>query len=123
MKVFLLLLASIIPHGPPVIEDRFDFVEINTIRNESDGSVQLKQYIWWDMPPERDVAHGWLRYELIGRMPVRCGDHYELVWFDGKWWRRVISRRLIISETWGRDPEVENRKLIPLYYRRGLSVP
>ena len=70
MKPLLLLFASFfqllnhsIFYEPIIVDDTFDMVEINTIR-QSDGSIRLKQFIWWDLnrPSEIDstmICQGW----------------------------------------------------------------
>ena len=132
MKTLLLLIASFfqlldysIFYDPVIVEDHFDLVEINTIR-EGDGSIRLEQYIWWDLDSPAEyckICQGWLNVNKVGGRMTRVGNHYELVWWDGKLCRRVTCRAFIVTETWGRDPEVENRKLVPLTHRRGLSEP
>ena len=121
MKALLLIFASIF-YDPVIVDDHFEMIEINTIR-QNDGSIRLKQYIWWDVDGTADICHGWLDWKRVGRMPVRVGDHCELVWWDGRVCRRVSARVFIVTETWGRDPEVDNRQLVPLTHRRGLSEP
>ena len=123
MKALILFLALIIDHDVELVEDHFEIIEINTIFQVSDGDRRLKQYIWWDDDCGERVAQGWLDYSRIGRHPVRVGNHYELVWFDGRYIRKVTCRAFIVTETWGRDPEVENRQLVPMTHRRGLSDP
>jgi len=123
VKALLLFIVLIIDHNPQFVEDYFEIIEINTIFEVSDGKRRLKQYIWWDEDHGARIAEGWLDYSKIGRHPVRVGNHYELVWFDGRYIRKVKCRAFIVTQTWGRDPEVENRKLVPLTHRRGLSEP
>ena len=121
MRSFLLLILSIF-FDPVMVEDHFDLIEVNTIR-QNDGSVRLKQYIWWDEDGGIQVAQGWCDWKYIGKMPVRVGDHSELVYWDGKLCRRITCCAVLVTETWGRDPELENRQLVPQSHRRGLSVP
>jgi len=123
MKTLLLILISIIRFDSVLVEDHFEIVEINTIYQTDDGKRRLKQFIWWDEDHGADIAQGWLDYRRVGKDPVRVGDHYELVWWDGKICRKVTCRAVIVTETWGRDPEVDNRLLVPLTHRRGLSEP
>jgi len=134
VKALLLLLASffqLLDHSifyePVIVEDHFDLVEINTIRQD-DGSIRLKQFIWWDLNRPAEIhstmiCQGWLDFNKVGGRMTRVGNHYELVWWDGKLCRKVTCRAVIVTETWGRDPEVENRNLLPLTHRRGLSEP
>ena len=121
MRSLLLLISSIF-FDPVIVEDHFDIIEINTIR-QKDGSTRLKQYIWWEHDDNLDVCAGWMDFKRVGKMPVRVGNHYEVVWWDGRLCRRVTCRAFMVTETWGRDPEVENRQLVPLTHRRGLSEP
>ena len=121
MKSLLLFFCSIF-FDPIIVEDHFDLLEVNPIRQD-DGTTRLKQYIWWDTDRGVQIAQGWCDYRNIGKLPVRVDDHYELVWWDGKLCRRVTCRAFIVTETWGRDPEVENRQFVPQTHRRGLSEP
>ena len=121
MKALLFLICSIF-YDPVLVEDHFDLIEVNTIRQD-DGTVRLKQYIWWDQDRGVQVAQGWCDYRYVGKMPVRVGTHHELVYWDGKICRKVTCRAVIVTETWGRDPEVDNRQLVPQTHRRGLSDP
>ena len=121
MKALLLVFASIF-FDPIIVEDHFDLVEINTIRQD-DGSVRLKQYVWWDSDRGVQIAQGWCDFRHVGKMPVRVGNHYEIVWWDGKLCRKVTCRAFFVTETQDRDPEVENRQLVPMTHRRGLSDP
>ena len=134
MRSLLLLFASFIQllnhsifYEPIIVDDTFDMVEINTNR-QSDGSIRLKQFIWWDLNRPSEIhstmiCQGWLDFNKVGGRMERVGNHYELVWWDGKLCRRVIWRAVIVTETWGRDPELENRQLVPQTHRRGLSEP
>jgi hypothetical protein len=126
MKALLLFICSIF-YEPVIVEDHFDLVEINTIRQD-DGSIRLKQFIWWDLNDPTEIhstriCQGWLNFNEVGGRMTRVGNHSELVWWDGKLCRRVTCRAFIVTETWGRDPEVDNRQLVPQTHRRGLSEP
>jgi len=124
VKTLLLLLACIVRYELPVVADKFEYIEVNTIRSTDSGKVRLKQYIWWDDDHGARIAQGWLLYERVGRMPRRVDKHYELAWFDGQVFRRVSCRAVLVTETLDDDdPEVKNRKLVPLTHRRGLSLP
>ena len=90
MRSLLLLISSIF-FDPVIVEDHFDIIEINTIR-QKDGSTRLKQYIWWEHDDNLDVCAGWMDFKRVGKMPVRVGNHYEVVWWDGRLCRRVTCQ-------------------------------
>ena len=131
MKSLLLIIAAFINahinHRPPVLEDHFDTIEINTVYDN--GQVKLKQIIWWDRDKDADICQGWVHFHLVGEMPRKLRHRtdkkkHELVWWDGKYIRKVTCRAVMVTHTPDRDPEVENRKLVPLslVYRHQTAV-
>lgn len=106
--------------------DNVDVIEINHCYNE-DGEKRFTQTIFWEwkawFPGGEYVV---VDYRIVKDQPQpqprkdysRGG--YDLIWRDGKTWRRVHSISTV--ETWTRyDPEVQNRSIIPMNRRRGLT--
>ena len=124
MGIFLAFALSLTIDHDLLIYDSVDVIEINHCYG-SDGEKRFTQTIFWEWKnfyPEGNYIVG--DWRIIKKQPHPRHDYsrggYNLIWNDQGTWRRVQS--VSIRETWTQyDPELDNRQILPLVIRRGLT--
>lgn len=129
MNAMLLLLAAI-AHGtePLVIEQRCDWIEINTLvsfdwcveKREWKTNVVFSQVIFWN-GAGRDECVAWRMVDKV-RFISEDERGVTLTWHDNEVLRKVRAKFLIETAT-DRDPELLNRELMGKEQRRELGKP
>ena len=121
LLIFLLLFAS--QDTEPIPIDHIDVLEVNHVY-DLDGTKRFTQLIYWNYFSGGDFR-GWKfarkekveTYIPIGGYLFWNNAHDE----DSKIYMRAM-RVVSVIETWTYyDPEVENRKVQPIFWRRPLS--
>lgn len=126
--VWVLLLASYVDNKV-VIYDEVDCTEINRYY-DNEAELVFVQIIFWDFNWLLDeyVCRDWRFVRDNLQEPVRVwGVQGSRPQWKTSWWdekdnvrREVRSWGMRSTRTWW-DPEVENRKLVPVWLRKGLS--
>lgn len=112
MFVALLLLGRV-NHVPEITETKVDMIEVNhSFCNKVD------QVIFWEWSEGRWKVRGW-RMVAKCALPVPDGRGWRVTWMDKGKLRTVYSRIAIHSQT-NRDPEIENRQIVPVEKRTPL---
>lgn len=108
--MILALLLSIVPYSP-VIESQAETCEINHLYDDN-GRHIFDQLIFLDKDSQ---VMGWRLFKRGTQMP----NGGIAVHYDGM--ARVIRYR-VLHETWRQyDPEVEDRRVLPMDQRVGLG--
>jgi hypothetical protein len=120
MNTLLLLLSLLSARSECEFVDR---IELNQLVN-SDGKEQFRQYVFWriqsvNLDKDFHVAE-WRFVDKVVSRPVKCGDHWQLVWFDQKAKRNVLTR-VYVETVSNYDPEVRDRDVLPCEKRRGFA--
>lgn len=124
MSIFFLLLFSIIPLNEPIV-DQVDLIEINKVYN-IEGKVTLSQAIYYNWS-ENDGRHQVVDWRFVKSEDCLIikdwnTDRHKQIFKDGKYIRKIISKRFIKSESI-KDPEAEERNYLPTIERKRLSSP
>lgn len=108
-----------------VPHDKVDVIERNHLY-DGKGELNFTQYIFWDLDFRGDYHVIAWRMEKVDGSTIRPphkdwrSGFYQMNFFDRDKLRRISS--CSYRETWTQvDPEVEDRKIRPVEYRRGLS--
>lgn len=94
-----------------------DRMEINTLYDH-DGNVVLKQLIFWEFVDGDYYVQDWRL--LKNRRVLRDGDRWRVVIRDDKSSLDVVTYDVITTHT-QHDPEVRDRKRLPVDQRTGLT--
>ena len=95
----------------PIIETHVEVTELNVVCNER-WEPTLEQWVWWDQDL---VVIAW-RMRKNGFF-LRKND---LIIFDEDVIRRIKSKSVIRSRSLD-DPEIQDRKRVPMEERQGLG--
>lgn len=120
----LVVAATGIVRVETVVDDSVDLIEINHVI-QSDGRAEFTQIIFYDWVADegRFQIRTWRMHKQVQRAPYFDGnaDRYTLRFYDKGLLREVHSKS--VRHTWTNyDPEVAERKVLPVHKRRGLSV-
>jgi hypothetical protein len=119
----VLLAAAGLSPDTPLASDRVDLIEINHCYNE-DGQLVFRQLLFWEWN-ELDsdyhvAAFRVLRAQTSAVRIDRQRNEYVASWCDSGVLRQVRAPHS--RETWTQyDPELEDRRIFPQEYRRGLA--
>jgi len=126
-QLFVAVTATILgshpAHAPAF--DRVELIEVNHLYDER-GQHLLDQLIFyeWSLERNRFDVRAWRKVTSTAHYPLRSwedGD-YHVTWYDRGILRHV--RAGAFRETWTHyDPEVLERKQLPVERRRELVVP
>ena len=119
----LLASAGIVP-VETVVDDSVDLIEINHV-SQSDGRAEFTQVIFYDWIADegRFQIRTWRMHKQVQQEPYRDWntDRYTLRFYDKGILREVHSKS--VRHTWTNyDPEVAERKVLPVHKRRGLTI-
>ncbi|MEL6898171.1 MAG: hypothetical protein AAFP90_18900 [Planctomycetota bacterium] len=108
-----------------VVEDHVELIELNHLVDPL-GREIFSQVLFYDWSPthKQYVIRDWRLLKSPNQRPRRVFGQlpYESFWMDDNVPRRVKSQQY--RETWTfRDPERENRRLVPEEQRMNLSRP
>ena len=119
MAWIALLLCAGVPHGPRVLVDRVDVIELNHLQCPTTGRVTLVQVIYWRWC-EADCQHHVVAWRMDRPARLRReGREWIETWTDAGVSREV--RAPYWRETWTfEDPELVDRESFSKDARRGL---
>jgi hypothetical protein len=108
-----LLILTAAPQSPP-LTDTVDIIERNHV-HDAHGCRSFTQWIFWRWTGQRYEVVAW----RVDKGHVVAGN--RLRWMDGTQPREV--RAVSFRETWTvGDPEVMDREITPVEFRRGLAA-
>jgi len=118
----LLLLLSILPHEPDTLVDRVEIIELNHVHCPQTGRETLVQMIYWRWHKEQSTHRvaAWRIVQGVARIRRIDGEWIETR--EEGYYRREIHARQF-RETWSfEDPELLDRRLLPVELRQGLRA-
>lgn len=117
MRIITLLIAFMFVSDPTseqfIIRQQVGWIELNQVINPVTGKQRLSQVIFWDIDPVtgRNECRGWLPTEKV----VVVGARVIVLQTQPVF---LIEGAFIQQTRTFHDPEIENRKIIPLQQRR-----
>lgn len=122
MALLALLLLSILPRDPDTLVDRVEIIELNHVHCQQTGRETLSQVLYWRWHVEQSTHRvaAWRMATGVSRVR-RHGDGWIETREDGSIRREIHARQF--RETWSfEDPELADRRLLPVEMRRGLRA-
>lgn len=121
--LFVCVWLGAVPTDPALL-DRVDLIEVNHVYDQS-GRPVLDQVIFyrWSHADARYQVVAWRLLRSPGQVPQRDWRKrvYVSQWFDAALLRKVIAGQR--RETWTTyDPEMAERAIYPIEYRRELAT-
>lgn len=114
---------GLVPSDPAIL-DQVDLIEVNHVYDSS-GRPILDQVIFyqWSRADARYQVIAWRLLRSPGQVPQRDWNRraYVAHWFDADLLRKVVAGQC--RETWTTyDPEMAERAIYPMEYRRELAT-